>query len=311
MRPSSDAVPDVTSDAMPVVAQVAGPHATSIRRYLESVAGWQAVDERTAALVPPRLAVVDVAGAASAGDPSLPVILVVSGDDDPAEAARAAIGASRVVTWPLGRGGLAAAGADVGGGTASGAEAAARVIRVAGASGGVGTTTVALALGGIAAWGHTRTLLLTHGAVPAPGGRPVAPEDLGGTGVWDAADPAPGVPGLRVLRLARPSVDDPVDSGPADLTIRDLGTGEDTDVLVVRRDRAGIEAVGRSRAAVVVVVDIGPAPRRVVARALDGRRVVVLPSSARVAAAGLAGAVPARLPGAWLRRLVPVLGGRR
>lgn len=295
-------------DALPFVANLAGGQAPGIRRFAESVLGWQAVDDRTASLVPPQLILADVAGAVS--ETSLPVLLLVSDDDDPGAAAAAAVGAAAVLSWPRDRDRLGDAGALLAGGVAHDDGHRSREIRVGGACGGVGTTTVSLALGGIAAWRRHRALVLTHGAVPAPGGRAVEPDDLVGARVWEAAAQAPGLIGLRVLRLVSPVPDAPVDGGPADLVVRDLGVDEDVDVLVVRRDRAGLEAVSRSGAAVVVVTDVGPVARRGMAAALQGRRLVVLPWSTRVARAGAVGAVPARLPGAWLRRLSTVLGGR-
>jgi hypothetical protein len=49
-------------DALPVRLALRGPHRDAIRRWIESVAGWQPVEDDAAQLVPPRLVVADVPG---------------------------------------------------------------------------------------------------------------------------------------------------------------------------------------------------------------------------------------------------------
>ena len=80
--------------------------------------------------------------------------------------------------------------------------------------------------------------------------------------------------------------------------------------LPCRADGPGLAAAGRTTAAAVVVIGSGPAATSAVAAACGSRRRVHLPRSARVARAGLAGRVPAGLPGSWLRPLLPLARGR-
>ncbi len=296
------------TDALPVHLALAGTHAVAVSRWVESVVGWQAVEAAASRLVPPVLAIADVLGASTA-PADLPVVLLVAEDDHPMAAAAAAARAAAVVAWPADRDQLAE--------TATAVSAIAPMRRetlelsVGGAVGGVGTTIVALALGGLVAWRRQPTLVLTHGAVPGPGGRGLSPEELVGVSLWDLAAPSPGVPNLRVLRLPVPVPAQMGEAGPATLVVRDLGVEVAGDVLVIRRDRPGLEALTRSAAAVVVVMDTGPAPLRLLARAAGGRRLVTLPWSARVAQAAFVGRIPAGLPGSWLRTLAPVLAGAR
>lgn len=248
-------------------------------------------------------------GAAGVGPPA---VLLVGEGADPAEAARAALrtGAMAALRWPAERDrlpGIArrAAARDTAGST----EVAG--ITVGGAAGGVGTTTVALALAGLAAWWGDPTLVITHGAAPAPTGPPREAADLAGAGTWETAAPAPGCPRLRLVRTAGPTPGAAVDPGAARLVVRDVGVDPDADVLVLRRDAAGLAALSRTGCAVAVLVDAGVAPLRAVRSAAGRRRLAVVPWSARVARAGLAGRVPSGLPGRWLAALRPALAGDR
>ena len=309
MTPTATRASDASrrgTDALPVDLRLEGPQAGPIRQWVEGIAGWQAVDGATAALVPPALTVVD--SAAAPGEVTTPVLLLTTADDPPATAARAA-GRWRpdaVAAWPDERDRLPEVAADLVAHADPDVTPVAE-LRVGGAAGGVGTTTVALALGGLAAWRGRRTLVVSHGAVPSPCGGPLAPDDLAGTQTWATASVARGVPGLRVVRAAAPVDREVVAAGAAELVVRDVGVHDDVDVLVVRRDRAGIDALGRTVAAAVVVTDVGAASPASLRSAAGARRLVVLPWSARVARAGLAGRVPAGLPGSWLRALAPVL----
>ncbi len=298
--------PPARTDALPVDLRLGGDHADGIRGWVEGIAGWQPVDGATAALVPPVLTLVDCAAEHAAV--STPVLLLTTADDTPVDAARAA-GRWRpdaVAVWPDDRDRLPAMAADLVA-HADPEESSAAELRVGGAAGGVGTTTVALALGGLTAWRGRRTLVVTHGAVPSPCPAPVAPGDLAGTQTWATATAARGVPGLRVVRASAPVDREPVAPGGAELVVRDVGVHDDVDVLVVRRDGAGVEALAHTVAAAVVVTDVGAASPASVRQAAGARRVVTVPWSARVGRAGLAGRVPAGLPGSWLRALAPVL----
>lgn len=292
--------PEVSStEALPVRLHLRGPHAGSIERWVLSV-GWQPVTDEVG--VRSALALVDVPAGNAPPTVTAPTVLLV-GDDRPEEAAAAAVrsGAIEVVRWPQDRADLpevARAALD--------RQATGRVddLRVAGAAGGVGTSTVAAGLAGLCAWRGQRTLLLRP--VAARAGSPTRDRELEGAITWQAAEASPGIAALRILAVPDPAV--ALTGGPAQLVVRDLGVALDTDVLVVRRDRPGLEALAETSAGVVVVSDEGPAPIGTVRRAAAGRRHVVVPWSARVARAGLRGRVPAGLPGSWLRSLAPVVG---
>ncbi|MDQ4130712.1 MAG: hypothetical protein M3133_06970, partial [Actinomycetota bacterium] len=75
----------VAVDALPVRLCLAGSHAAAIRRFIEGIVGWQPVERAAAPLVPPVLTVCDVAGSTQ-GDHDLPLLLLVAGDDLPAQA---------------------------------------------------------------------------------------------------------------------------------------------------------------------------------------------------------------------------------
>ncbi|MGH3443069.1 MAG: hypothetical protein ACRDUY_13705, partial [Nitriliruptorales bacterium] len=93
-------------DALPVRLSFRGPQAQAMAGWLESVAGWQSVDGPAGALVPPVLAVADVPGAPGAAI-GLPVLLLVTPEDPPEDAARAAVDVDAVVRWPADRDELA------------------------------------------------------------------------------------------------------------------------------------------------------------------------------------------------------------
>lgn len=293
------------AEAPPLLASLAleGAHAEAIRRYVESRPGWQLTDDGP---LRPQVLLADVPGAPAGGD--VPVLLLVTDDVAPARAATAAArtGAAAVLAWPGGRDRLARAAAEL----RPDAVRAGVGLTVGGAAGGVGTTTVALALAGLAAWDGRRVLALVHGSVPAPAGTVVDPADLAGPGAWRAATVAPGCGRLRVLRCSRPPARLPVEAGPAELVVRDLGVGADVDVLVVRRDRSGLDALQATPAGTVACADAGPVRAERMVAAAGGRRLVVLPRSVRVARADLAGRVPAALPGRWLALLRGITPGR-
>lgn len=292
------------TDALPVRLALRGGHRDAIRRWVETVAGWQAVEDDAVQLVPPRVVIADVRGADGTARAGLPVVLLVGDDADPAVAAAAGRHAAAVLRWPHDRDRVRE---HVGALTSTGRRAEVPTVTVVGAAGGVGTTTVALALGGLAAWRVGPALVVSHGTVPAPTTRTWDASALTGAGTWDAADPVPGVAGLRVVRLAAPTTRCEVDPGGARFVVRDVGPGVDADVLVARRDRAGLTALARSPAALVVLADVGTASPRAVHAAAGERRLVTVPWSPRVGRAGLRGQVPAAIPGSWLRRIAPAL----
>lgn len=296
------------SEALPVVLELSGPIAGRVRRHLEGELGWQPVE--TEGPVPARVRIVDVPASPTAGPGPLPTWLVVTDQDEADVAARAAtrIGAVEVVRWPPPEGAFVAA--------AAGLRQELRPVelpelRVGGASGGVGCTTVALALGGLGAWAGEPTTVVTHGASPHPAAPSIDPETLSSPDVGRAACAVRGVPGLELLHVTSPAPDVPVQLAGRSV-VRDLGvTHRIVDVLVVRRDAAGLAAAGATAAGTVLVSDVGIVPARAFRDAVGGRRVALLPWSVRVARAALLGRVPASLPGRWLRELATAVGRHR
>lgn len=296
-------------DAIPVLVDVRDPTRTRLRNWLEGTLGWQVVEEHGSAGIPPVCAL--VGASAEARDRTVPTVLVVNEDDDPVAAVRAAVRLEPVgvLRWPDDRDRLPAVieRALVSAMTAS---SAIEELRVAGAAGGVGTTTVALGLAGLLAWGGNAVLAVNRGPVPLDGVRVLSTDDLAGSGTWRAAVPTPGCEGLRVVGCAEAFEAATIDAGPATALVRDLGSADAPDVLVLRRDRAGLEALEATTASVAVVTDDGVVPSRALRAAAGHRRLVTLPRSARVARAVAGRRVPASLPGTWLRSLAAVFGGR-
>jgi hypothetical protein len=297
--------------ALPVRVALLGPHATSVRRWVEGVLGWQAVDAATAAFVPPALVLLDTAPGRdadeveAAGVARVPRVLVV--DDGGAATGVAdltlAVRPDAVVSWPSGRERLAALVADLLA-RAVVSHSPATIVRVGGVSGGVGTTTIALALGGLCAWQGTITLVGVRGA--SPDLRPVTVESLSSSDIWSRAEPLPGLARLRGVRLVGAGAPPAITDARLARVVLDVGVDPACDVVVCRPDAAALAMASSLLASLVVVVGDGPVPLRRLRRALEGRRIVTVPYSARVARAAVQGRTPAGLPGAWLRRLVPL-----
>jgi hypothetical protein len=299
--------------AVPVALELSGRHAGSVRRWVEGVLGWQPVDDDPSGPVPPAFRLVDhqptVAGRPPG--PVLPTLLVVD-DDASAPATATLVHAARpdaVVPWPSGRDQLP----EVVDGLLrrprrGGSEP--RVLRVGGAAGGVGTTTIALALAGLLGWQGDGTLALVRPPAAVPALRVVPGEAVGAADLWARADELPAVPRGRVLGIVGGEVPTPADPRIVAAVI-DAGVDDDVDVLVCRPDAAGLAGLASTTAAAVVLVGTGPAPSKDLVRAAGGRRGVAVPWSARVARAGLHGRVPGSLPGRWLRRLAPLVGPPR
>ena len=302
---------ELTTSALPVLVQVAGPSAEAVRSWVESVLGWQPVDAETALLVPPRLCVADPAGVMAAErSRELPTVLLVGDDDHPADVAVAAVRARPTSTlrWPSDREGLEDAALS-GLGAPRTAAAGPRTLRVGGSAGGVGTSTVAAALAGLYGWQGAATLLILGPAAPVTGVRDLPAAALAGAGLWSQASPLAGVPRARAVQVGVPQQSVAVVDPAVSVCVVDAGVDDDVDVLVCRADAPGLTAAGRTTAAAVVVVGSGPAARSAVQQVCGPRRRVHLPRSARVARAGLHGRVPAGLPGSWLRPLVPLTRG--
>lgn len=301
--PDGGCEPPVTA-ALPVSLRVEGPHADEVRRWVEGVLGWQPIDEATARLVPPLVELVGPALVGERAPGSPPRVLLIDDEVPSLEAARAAAcaGTRAVVGWPSGREELA--GLVEGLLAAPAATTGTRVLRVGGAGGGVGTTTVALALAGLSAWSGARALAAVRGTGLRLRGLPGAA--LAGPDLWSRADELAGLTTARAVRLtdAAPPAD-PTDP-TLDVLVVDAGADADVDVLVCRPDAAAMAVLPTTTAGAVVIVGEGPARLARLRDAAAGRRPVLLPWSVRVARAGLTNRVPAGLPGAWLRRLAPL-----
>ncbi len=293
--------------ALPVVVD-AGPSTPEVRGHVEGVLGWQPVDADTAALVPPSLWLV---GPDSAPAPAgVPRLLLLPDGTDPVEAAEAGArhGAQAALAWPSRRdrlervaGQLLSAPRAPGGG--------AETVRVVGAGGGVGTSTVTLALAGLAAWRGSRVLVLAGEDAPLGEVRRVPAEALASHDLLRRASDLPGVAGARVVVTDGGARELPDHLPDVDLVLVDGGTDLDGDVLVCRPDRVALQRLSATTAGSVVVNGDGPVPHAALARAAGGRVCVDLPHSARVARAVLHARVPSSLPGTWLRRLLPAVPG--
>lgn len=287
--------------ALPVAISAPRHLVDQVGAWLEAHLGWQVT---TGTALPPRLRLVAVGGDGTTepDGPAVPTIALVGADDDPVAATRLADSVEAIVAWPEEHDRLAALAADLLGGQP---EPEVEVLRLGGAAGGVGTTTVALGVAAGFARRGTPCLAVVHGDVPVPDVRCVGPEVLAGHRAWAAAVEAPHVPGLRVVEVDRSVGSVAVPAGV--FVVLDGGVGEHVDVLVVRRTRAGLAAVERSSAAAVAVIDRGPRSRRQFRMAAGGRPVVDLPWSARVARQHDACGLPAGLPGSFLAALQPLV----
>ncbi len=287
--------------ALPVMVDAEASRRGEITRSVEAL-GWQVVG-REDVLVPPRLRLVDVASADI--DAGLPTVLVIDDAAAPRHAAAAAIacGAKATIAWPSERSRLEALATRVQQRTASGRT---QVTTVGGSAGGVGTSTVVLALTGLTAWEGTAALAAVRGDAAVSEVPDLALADLTGAGLWTAAAPLPGVPDARAVRLVDPTTGErEIVDGPP-VCILDRGVCTDVDVLVIRRDRAGLDAIAITTAGVVVVVDQGPIAMSQVRAAAGGRQLIELEHSSRVARATVRRRVPAGLPGRWLAPLRPL-----
>lgn len=312
LPPRDDAPRPTALSAVPVALALGERHVGSVRRWLEGTLGWQAVDDDLDGPVPPTVRLVDLEGGMRLLDSGrtdrLPTLLLVEDDDVPALAADVArrLQPAGVCRWPDGRDALPDLVARMVGARRHGVEGG-RILRIGGVAGGVGTTTVALALTGIAAWSGQRALAVVHGhagvrdATPVPADAVVAPD------LWSRATPLPGLTGARVVHTGSGVPSRPPTDRRIELSVLDVGTGPEVDIVVCRPDRAAAEQLPVTMAGAIVVVGRGLlTPARVLELA-GGRRVVHVATSVRVARAVLRGHVPAGLPRSWLDALRPVL----
>jgi len=298
--------------AVPVALALGERHVGTVRRWIEGTLGWQAVDDDLDGPVPPSVRIVDVEGAVrllDAGAPDrLPTLLLVEEDDVAALAADIArrLQLAGVCRWPDGRDALPDLVVRAIGEQRTTA-ASGRVLRVGGVAGGVGVTTAVLALAGIAAWSGQRALAVVHGHAGVRQATPVPVDAVVSPDLWSRAAPLPGVAGARVVHtgVAAPSRD-PIDRRIG-LSVIDVGTDNEVDVVVCRPDRGAAELLPVTMAGAVVVVGRGLLSAERIAQLAGARRVVHVPTSVRVARAVLRGQVPAGLPGSWIDALRPVL----
>lgn len=285
--------------ALPVLIDVSHTREGSLRRYVDGVLGWQPVGRETHGPFRARVRLTDDPATI---DETLPAVLLV---DDHGVSARDAKQLAHqtsvsVCLWPSERDRLPSIVAKVL--HAHTSDPGVRTLTVGAAAGGAGATTVALALGGISAWqGRTTLVVVNDVSFQA---RDVPGSALTDPALWEQATPAAGIAGCRIVR---------VNDGPPATTVRDLrisqgvydmGVSHDVDVLVLRPDRAGLFALGRTTASLVVVVGSGVFPADQINHAAGSRRVVAVEHSARVARASAHKRIPAGLPGTWLQPLV-------
>ncbi len=299
---------------LPVSVELPGALGQEVARYVEAEAGWQVVAPQG----PPEPALT----LGSSCRPGRPCVVVLPGTPTPDQVREGLLGgALDVVGWPGGRERLLALPSRLA--VRAAGVAAPAVLAVGGTAGGAGTSTVALALGGLCAWSGHRTvviggedLLALCGAArwTGPGAAQLAALGAGGAAAEFAAvaRPLPGVPRLWVLAGDGAALPDR--SGwPVDLAVVDTRTqlpevppashGRERLVVVTRPDGSATRAAGLARSAVVLVAGRGPLDRTGIRRLLGRSEDAWLPHSARVARAGLLGRVPSSLPGAWLTLL--------
>lgn len=313
---------------LPVSVELSGVLGQEVARYVEVEAGWQVVS--SGGPPAPVLTLVD------APVPGRPCVVVVDGVPT-AEQVRQGLfaGALDVLAWPADRARLLEAPLRL-----PAPETLARTpgfVRVAGVAGGVGTSTVTLALGALLAWSGRRAAVVGDQDLLAlcgmagwtgPGAAELAA--LGGAAAGEfetVARQAPGVPDLWVLaghgaqltgatgwpvdvvvadtRAQGPALAGAEEQWPEDLAAPPLPeVGAAGGLVVVARPDAAVRwaapVAGRS---VVVLAGRGPLDAPSVRRWLGRAPDAVLPASARVARAGLRGRVPSALPGTWLAQL--------
>lgn len=270
---------------LPVSVDLPDPLGGQVIAWVERDLGWQVVEP--GGLLRPVLAL------ATAPQDGVPWIAVLDGsaDDDRAMTLLAA-GAEDVIGWPDERDRIALAATRLDVGRARPARGPR--LTVAGAAGGVGTSTVALAVGGLLAWSGASVLVAGDDALPVLAGV----DDHRATS--GAHAPVDGVPNLSV---AGRRADASTVPWAGDVVVVDDGTrASPSTTLVVARPDAWLRRAADTGRPVVVIGD-QPLRARDVRTLLGETLLVQLPSSIRVARAGAAGRVPTSLPGRWLAQL--------
>jgi hypothetical protein len=271
-------------DDLPVVVTLPPPLSATVAAWVEGDLGWQVVDP--AGPLPPVLALAD---APCAG---LPWIAVTDGPpDDDMVTAQLTAGAEDVVGWPDGRERIPLVATRIDVNRRVGPRGPR--VSVAGVAGGVGTSTIALAIGGLLAWGGAAVLVV--------GGDPVLGL-AGAAGRMPSAGAHVGVAGVTGLSVSA-GRGDAAAAWAGDVVVVDDGTRVTpaTTVVVTRPDAGLRRARDLDRPTVVNGRSpLGPSEAR---RALGRAPLAHLPWSVRVARAGLGGRVPSGLPGRWLDEL--------
>ncbi|MGH8930066.1 MAG: hypothetical protein ACRDZO_05365 [Egibacteraceae bacterium] len=293
---------------LPVVVDLPGRLGEEVSAFVEIEAGWQVVGAGGAlgALEP----VLELTGAPRVGRP----FVVIKEGGVGAEEVRAALldGALDVISWPEDRARLLEAPLRI---HATHRQAAGpSVLRVAGAGGGVGTSTISLAIGGLLAWSGKKTVVVGDedllrlcglGPWAGPGSEELASRGVGDPELFALARPLPAVEGLSILGGGGSAVRSTV-GWPADAVVVDLRAPRHlagVDVLCARPDSGIAILEAAPKDVPVIVVGDGPLDQLAVRRRLGRAPIAWLPRSARVARAGLAGTVPSGLPGSWLKIL--------
>ncbi|HUH07953.1 MAG TPA: hypothetical protein VML96_09110, partial [Egibacteraceae bacterium] len=297
---------------LPVSVELAGALGQEVAAWVEIEAGWQLVSGDGG--LPPALVLADAAR------PGAPCVVVTDGQPTAAQIRDAMLdGAIDVVGWPDDRQRLI--DAPLRARPRERRRDGPSLVRVAGAAGGAGASSLALAIGGLAAWSGHRALVIGGddllalcGLAPwsGPGAAEVAaqpPADAAAE-IDALSRPVPSVPGLRILGGAGHDIAD-VSEWPVDAVVADLRTVSSNsppglaiaDLVVARPDVGLRAAAGLPGRPPVIVMGQGPLDRSGARRALGRAPCAWLPSSTRVARAALAGRVPAGLPGSWLAAL--------
>jgi hypothetical protein len=284
--------------ALPVLIQVSHTHASSVRRFVDGVLGWQPVEHDALGPLRARIQLTDDPLAVS---DALPTVLLV--DDDGLSGWQAKQLADHpgaaVCLWPSERAELPALVTTMLAQHTKHPHVS--TLTVGGAAGGVGTTTVALVLAGLSAADTHNTLAVINDQSSTV--RLVPTAALADPALWTQATAVAGVSACRVVCVSDAAAVTPVRDPQIAQTVYDVGVAHDVDVLVLRPDRAGLYALGRTTASVVVVVGAGAyAPAKIDALA-GSRRVVHVEHSMRVARAVALERVPAGCPGRWLAPL--------
>ena len=289
---------------LPVCVDLPGRLAQEVTAFVEAEAGWQVVGG-DGPLLPVLTLTERATGPAS--------VVVRTGAVTPSEVREGLLaGALDVLSWPEDRGRLLSLPGRL---RPAASAPPAPLLRIGGCRGGVGTSTVALAVAATVAWSGGRALVIGDGGLlrlagidawHGPGAAELAA--LGAQAadeVERVARPVPGVAGLSVV-LGGASV--PVPAGwPYEMVVMDTGVGGGADPHLIVGAADGSLAQAPAGAD-VLVVEHGPLDRAGVRRQLGRAPAGWLPHSARVARAGLAGRVPSSLPGSWIKALRSGLG---